>query len=1083
MHYVPISQTERRISKLKHKNKQKTMFIIVGALLVCLIAMLVLIVLDVNNYVKINSIFQIWQPQNTVAMVQTQRDLISSKHKQIDEELIHLKSIFQEKAYKEATNLKLPIIDKNEYQYFTLSNGLKVLVIQDPEAKIAQAALCVNVGSWTEPDEYPGLAHFLEHMLFQGSKSYPQEGYFQKLVAEGGGSTNAYTRGEETNYYMKINNERVVEALQVFAHFFIDPLLDSSMVEREVNAVNSEYEIAVSGDLWKISHLFQILSNKPIGRFTIGSLKTLKDPMKELVKFHSQFYSANIMSLVVKSNYPDMAKWIREQSDFSQIPNLNLKKRSKLHLPLKKTGLMVKYKTNGDKNQLILAYQLDSPRTAKKSKTLPMIASLIKSKHKEGLLDYLVRQKMALNVDAGTFLEGNGDFTFFLIEIELIEGVDELKVAETVTGYFNNMLDQFFQEVDKNEINYTPYLEEIWQQYKQLQLSQYNYLDNNHYPTVQQIAHNLNYFDYTDAMSIEFLYEEFQPESIYNYLTEMLNPSNIVIFHGSPKFTNLKQSSELYRLEYEIMTLSREQIKKLSSAVTTKVVLFDWVKSKQLPLLLPKINTFIPKDFSIKSLCREQTSFIQAPLVFKSKEDCIQHEKEYEAINHYPLMIKRTVETKAWWKLQRQFQVPQIFTGVMFNTPKSINSLKDKLLIQVFNTLVTDNLNQEIQEAIDAGYQFQFTPSIKGVSLELYGWSDNYQSFFEKVLQSINNLKYDSFYQVKQKLMIYYNNIYQDKLFRVAMSEYLNQVVQAQYYTSQLFQDELATLDLESLQEFHSNYFSNFRVSSFVSGNILRSEVEDLLHTIRKVFHKSSSHTSEEPHVFNIRDFTNKKVVVPLTHKGGDNNDVNGATINYYQIGHRNKKNFAIMNLIQQFFHNHAFQYLRTERQLGYVALMRFIPIGCIDGAAIIVQGTAQMPYVVNQHIEDFLKQFHNVLLSLADDQLDNIKNGAKSALQEKDKSLYDESAYIWSQIRGNNLQLEEKEIAIAMIDEIMQKDIVDFYEKYFIKQQNKLSLQIYGKGLIEQFNQVKDNLLEKEEIIELKTLNEFKCAYTLNNL
>jgi len=41
----------------------------------------------------------------------------------------------------------------------------------------------------------------------------------------------------------------------VFAHFFIDPLLDASMVDREVNAVNSEYEIAVSGDGWKIMHL------------------------------------------------------------------------------------------------------------------------------------------------------------------------------------------------------------------------------------------------------------------------------------------------------------------------------------------------------------------------------------------------------------------------------------------------------------------------------------------------------------------------------------------------------------------------------------------------------------------------------------------------------------------------------------------------------------------------------------------------------------------------------------------------------------------------------------------------------------
>lgn len=42
----------------------------------------------------------------------------------------------------------------------------KVLVIEDESAQIAQAALCVNVGSWTEPDNYPGLAHFLEHMLF-----------------------------------------------------------------------------------------------------------------------------------------------------------------------------------------------------------------------------------------------------------------------------------------------------------------------------------------------------------------------------------------------------------------------------------------------------------------------------------------------------------------------------------------------------------------------------------------------------------------------------------------------------------------------------------------------------------------------------------------------------------------------------------------------------------------------------------------------------------------------------------------------------------------------------------------------------
>lgn len=57
-------------------------------------------------------------------------------------------------------------MDKKNYKYIKLENKLKVLIIHDPDTKMAQAALNVNVGSWTEPNEFPGLAHFLEHMLF-----------------------------------------------------------------------------------------------------------------------------------------------------------------------------------------------------------------------------------------------------------------------------------------------------------------------------------------------------------------------------------------------------------------------------------------------------------------------------------------------------------------------------------------------------------------------------------------------------------------------------------------------------------------------------------------------------------------------------------------------------------------------------------------------------------------------------------------------------------------------------------------------------------------------------------------------------
>ncbi|KAM3136308.1 hypothetical protein pb186bvf_011607 [Paramecium bursaria] len=1062
--YQQIPQSEiRKITAYKHKLQNKVFYWIIGVLFTLMFVCLSFIILDQVGYIKLQILLKL--PQPSMALVQT--DIITMQSQEIESEIQKLKSLFHETLI-ETSKLKTPSIDKNNYEYFQLDNGLKVLVIQDSEAQLAQAALCVHVGSWSEPDSHPGLAHFLEHMLFQGSKTYPQEGYFQKLVAEAGGSTNAYTRPEETNYYFKINNERILEALQVFSHFFIDPAFDSNMVDREVNAVNSEYEIAVSGDVWKLMHLIQIMSKKPVGRFSIGSKDTLKDPMEALIQFYNSHYSANLMSLVVKSNYKEMGKWIREQSDFQQIPNKQTKKMQSFGMPLKATSQYIKYK--------YLSIRLIPLFLIKKQNPLELIANTIRSKHSDGLLDYLVKKKLALSVDAGTFLDGNGLFSFFLVEVQLLDA-EPMKVAQAITGYFSKMMDEFFTEIDSNEVIQTPYLENLWTQYKQLSLAQFNYLDKNNQPAVQKLSHNLNTFDYKDVFSIDFLYEEFDPTNIYNYLAELVNPSNMLILHGNQNFKNLLHKSALYRLEYQIDPISDEQITYLTSAILTKNVKINNSKKQQLPLTLPPINQFIPSDFNMKTLCLD-SSFIQAPLVFKSKEDCIQHEHEYENLNHYPHTIKRTAESKVYWKLQRQFHVPQIFAGVLFSTPKSLTSLKDKTLTQIFNTLLTDNLNIQLSDAIDAGYQLQVLTTIKGVSLELYGWSDNFEKFYDKVLRSIKDLNYQQFAQVMQKLQLQYNNIYQDKAFKVAMTEYLNEIMLSTYYSPTFYLEELKRMDENQLKDFQQQYFKNFRLTTFFSGNILRNEVDDLVHSVRQIFHESSYFTNEESHQFNVKDLKGKSIVVAMKHRGSDETDLNGVTINYYQIGHRNKKNFAIMNLIQSFMHNHAFQYLRTERQLGYVAMMRFVPLGCIDGAILVVQGTAEPPHYVNQQMQEFLKQFHTVIKNLNEDQMRDLKLGAKSQLQDKDKSLYEESNYLWAHIKNNNIVLEEREVAIAMIDDITHEDIIEFYEKVFIHKNGKLSLQVYGKGL-----KLEEKLLDEEEVVEIKSLKEFKCSYTLSNI
>ena len=91
--------------------------------------------------------------------------------------------------------------DKATYKIITLPNRLKALLISDPEADMAAASINVGVGSCSDPREHQGLAHFLEHMLFQGTEKYPDEFEYSKFMSDNGGWDNAFTGGENTNYY------------------------------------------------------------------------------------------------------------------------------------------------------------------------------------------------------------------------------------------------------------------------------------------------------------------------------------------------------------------------------------------------------------------------------------------------------------------------------------------------------------------------------------------------------------------------------------------------------------------------------------------------------------------------------------------------------------------------------------------------------------------------------------------------------------------------------------------------------------------------------------------------------------------
>ena len=217
--------------------------------------------------------------------------------------------------------------DRRDYRYLTLDNQLKVLLVSDPETDKSAAALSVYRGSFHEPDSRPGLAHFLEHMLFIGTGKYPEVDSFQQFITANGGSSNAYTALDHTNYFFDIKNSGLSEGLDRFGHFFINPLLSEEYVEREKNAVHSEYQMQIKDDGWRGYMVSKQALNPthPGHRFTIGSLDTLNGDVKaDLDRWFKDNYSADQMGLVVLGEESLDELQALAEPLFNQVPNNNI---------------------------------------------------------------------------------------------------------------------------------------------------------------------------------------------------------------------------------------------------------------------------------------------------------------------------------------------------------------------------------------------------------------------------------------------------------------------------------------------------------------------------------------------------------------------------------------------------------------------------------------------------------------------------------------------------------------------------------------------------------------------------------------
>jgi zinc protease len=206
---------------------------------------------------------------------------------------------------------------------FTLDNGMEVVVIEDHRAPVVVHMVWYRVGSADETAGTSGIAHFLEHLLFKGTETM-EAGEFSRVVAQNGGTDNAFTSFDQTAYFQRIAADRLGLMMQMEADRMVNLQLDKQDVLTERDVILEERNTRIENDpsaLLREQMGAALYQNHRYGVPIIGwrhEMETLD--LEAATDFYEQHYAPNNAILIVAGDVtPDEVRRLAEEH-YAQIP-------------------------------------------------------------------------------------------------------------------------------------------------------------------------------------------------------------------------------------------------------------------------------------------------------------------------------------------------------------------------------------------------------------------------------------------------------------------------------------------------------------------------------------------------------------------------------------------------------------------------------------------------------------------------------------------------------------------------------------------------------------------------------------------
>lgn len=888
--------------------------------------------------------------------------------------------------------------DHNHYRYLCLDNGLRVLLIQDSQAQKSAAALAVNVGHFDDPKDREGLAHYLEHMLFLGTDKYPKVGEFQHFISQNGGHNNAWTGTEHTCYFFDVIPSAFSQALDRFSQFFVLPLFNAEALDKEREAVDSEYRLKLQDDMRRLYQVHKEVINPchPFSQFSVGNIDTLADRenstiREEIIAFYQQHYSADLMTLSVLTpdDLDSLESEVRQK--FSQINNQQLEHKG-IDVPLVRDqdkSLFVKVCPVKEARKLIISFNFPNLDQEYNCKPLSYFAHLIGAEGKGSLMLTLKEKGWITSLAAGGGINGS-NFREFTVNINL---------TQQGMGYQDDIILALFQYIElikQQGINEWRFKEKqavlesafrFQEKARPMDLVSHLVMNLQHYPQEDVVYGDYKMTDYNETLLTSML----------TYLTA--DNARITLISKEGRFD---RTAKWYQTPYSVTSFTTEQL-----------------------------NNWSNVDLNTEQSLPEKNPFICYHL----------DPQELESDASVPQLIEELPGFRLWHLQEREFRVPKGVVYIAIDSPHAVSTprkiVKMRLCVEIF----LDSLATQTYPAEIAGMGYNVYAHQGGVTLSISGFSQKQPELLSMILQQFTNREFSQhrFDTIKTQMLRNWRNAAKDR----PISQLFNAMtglLQPNNPPHPALIEALESIEVDELATFVEAIIAELHIEMFVYGDWTRQQATLLATTLKDAMRVKNQQYEES-----------LRPLVMLGNSGTFQRELacdqdDSAIVIYYQSPHCDPRSIALYTLVNHLMSASFFNEVRTKQQLGYMVGTGNMPLNRHPGLVLYVQSPKFAPNDLLQAIDEFLNDFYLLLLELSESQWLNSKQGLCNQIAAPDNNLRGRAQRFWVAIGNKDLEFNQKELVLDEIEKLDKTEMIRFVVNV-LKPRTANRLILHSKG------------------------------------